>query len=150
MNINISTFPPCILSREASYGVYLPSVMNQSQGMNIHWIQDFSGKGMVVGVCVCGSAHNHSRAWKFLSQFGQNIRMKDVKYVKYLFIRKSILKIQENKTKIYFLFMKHKIPRPLLNSQHTHTFKWLFCINKTEFKISDIQIHIIIGFAAAN
>ena len=31
--IGNSTFPPCIFSREARYGVYLPSVMNQSQGM---------------------------------------------------------------------------------------------------------------------
>ena len=28
-----STFPPCIFFREASYYVYLPSVMNQSKGM---------------------------------------------------------------------------------------------------------------------
>ena len=27
-----SIFPPCILYREASYGVYLPSVMNQVKG----------------------------------------------------------------------------------------------------------------------
>ena len=61
-----STFPPCIFSREASYGIYLPSVMNQSQGMIFCWNQDFSGKLVVVGVCVWGSAYNHSWAWKIL------------------------------------------------------------------------------------
>ena len=48
LSIFNSTFPPCILSCEASYGVYLPSAMHQSQGMFFY----FSGKGVVVGVCV--------------------------------------------------------------------------------------------------
>ena len=34
-----STFLPCILYREASYGVYLPSAMNQSQGMIFFFIE---------------------------------------------------------------------------------------------------------------
>ena len=35
-----STFPLCILSCEASNGIYLPSVMNQSQEMIFYWNQD--------------------------------------------------------------------------------------------------------------
>jgi hypothetical protein len=51
-----STFPPCIFSREASYGVYLLSVMNQSQGMiffllKLRFFRQGSGCG-----CVCGVA----------------------------------------------------------------------------------------------
>ena len=33
INYQNNTFPPCVFSREARYGAYLPSVMNQSQGM---------------------------------------------------------------------------------------------------------------------
>ena len=50
---NNSTFPPWIFSHEARYGIYLPSVMNQSQGMIFfYWNQDISGKEVVAGVCV--------------------------------------------------------------------------------------------------
>ena len=56
-----STFPPCIFSRDARYGVYLPSVMNQRQGMIFYWNQDFSGKGVEwLWVCVGGSAHSYT------------------------------------------------------------------------------------------
>ena len=34
--------------------------------MIFYWNQDFSGKGVVVGVWVWGSAQNHSLAWKIL------------------------------------------------------------------------------------
>ena len=33
----MSTFPPCIFSRELMYGVYLPYVVNQSIGMTQGW-----------------------------------------------------------------------------------------------------------------
>ena len=43
-----STFPPCncILSHASRYGLYLPSVINQSNG-DIFSNQDFSGYGVV-------------------------------------------------------------------------------------------------------
>ena len=46
-----STFPPCIFTRLARYGVYLPSVMNQSQGMIFIEIKIFQTK-VWLWVCV--------------------------------------------------------------------------------------------------
>ena len=68
--------------------------MNQSQGMIFNFNQDFSSKGVVVCVCVWGSAQNYSRALKILVEIKNHPKIEFItegRYTSYLASRDNVL-----------------------------------------------------------